>query len=489
MGNAMNKSVLMYCFGKKKDSRDYKSKSTMYKMSPNLTEMDTIIDWSDPNDQWNETIIELVSTARNSKNRGMQFKAVEEIRKITCAKEDLVNLLIKHKAIPLLVEKCKVGNKKTQFQALWALSNITSGTSEQTSMVVKAGSLPILMQLISSRDEDIRMQAIWTLGNIIGDSAELRDLAINQGVIHPILSLSKRKMPLNTKRFLVWTIMNMTRHVEHPLLKSDVAQIVPVLGYLINFNMDLEILHDVIWAFEFLLNNPNNIQMIIESKVTSQIIREMLSVSLEIQRRSLVVITKIVHQSIESLSFNDLSKILERMPYLLKTPNNWIQTDALFLLSSIASGSELRCASILESGILEKVVELLTIGNVDVQEEAIWLINHIALDGNIAQIREITKETILAPLCNLLKLKKKSDVLMVILDTLSTILRRSGSSLEFIKFYIEECGGKDKIKLLISHENLEIVDLAQEMYDRYFAPDYYVEEDINDSDSFVFNVT
>lgn len=101
------------------------------------------------------------------------------------------------------------------------------------------------------------------------------------------------------------------------------------------------------------------------------------------------------------------------MPNLLKTPNNWIKMDSLFLLSSIASGSELRCAYILESGVLEKVVELLTFSNADVQEEAVWFINHIALCGNNAHIKVIANGNVLIPLCNLLKLKTKSDVLMV----------------------------------------------------------------------------
>ena len=267
--------------------------------------------------------------------------------------------------------------------------------------------------MIFSKDQEISKQAIWTVGNIIGDSAELRDSAIHQGIIQPILFLSQRKLPLKTKRFLVWTILNMTRHVEHPLLESDVAQIVPVLHDLINFTTDLEILQNAIWAFDFLLENPKNIQMIVDSGVISQIIREMLSVSLEIQRRSLVVVTRIVHKSIESLSYDNLSKILKYMPILLKTPNDWIQMDSLFLLSSIASGSELRCASILESGILDKVVELLTFENTNVQEEAVWLINHIALSGNNVHIKEIGNGKVLVPLCNLLKLNVKSNVLMV----------------------------------------------------------------------------
>ncbi|CAO1353346.1 unnamed protein product [Diamesa hyperborea] len=461
----------------------------MFQKSTNLKELDTLIESSDTNDQWNETIIKLVSTAKNSINKRTQLDAVKNIRKITSENENLIDLLIHHRAIPVLVEKCETSNSSIQLQALWALSNITSGTSEQTATVVKAGSLPILKQLIFSHDREISKQAIWTVGNIIGDSAELRDIAIEQDIIQPILFLSQRISELQTKRFLVWTILNMTRHVKHPLLESDVAEIVPVLHNLINFNTDLEVLENAIWAFEFLLENPKNIPIIVESGVISQLIREMLSVSLEIQRRSLVVVTRIVHKCIESLNNDHLSKILKYMPNLLKTPNDWIKMDSLFLLSSIASGSELKCASILESGIMDKVIELLTFGNINVQEEAAWLINHIALGGNNVHIKEIANGKLLIPLCNLLKLNTKSDVLMVVLDTLSIILRRSGTSLEFVKFFIEECGGKDKIELMINHENSEVFELAQEICDRYFAIDYYVLEDVNDPDSFVFNVT
>lgn len=113
-------------------------------MSSNLTKVDTFIDCNDPNDQWNDTIIKLVSTAKNSRNKKTQFEAVKDIRKITSENENLIDLLIKHRAIPVLVEKCEVGNPTTKLQALWALSNITSGTSEQTSMVSNKDNLKIL---------------------------------------------------------------------------------------------------------------------------------------------------------------------------------------------------------------------------------------------------------------------------------------------------------------------------------------------------------
>lgn len=126
----------------------------MCQESKNLKKLDTLMDCSETNDQWNETILQLVSfmmkhkkyhlicnfqvsTAKNSRNKRTQSEAVRNIRKITSENENLIDLLIHHKAIPVLVEKCKERNFETQLQALWALSNITSGTSEQTGMVNK----------------------------------------------------------------------------------------------------------------------------------------------------------------------------------------------------------------------------------------------------------------------------------------------------------------------------------------------------------------
>ena len=77
-----------------------------------------------------------MSIAKNSRNKRTQFEAVRDIR-ITSKNEELIDLLIQNKAIPVLVEKCEEDNLTTQLQALWALSNITSGSSKQTGMVDK----------------------------------------------------------------------------------------------------------------------------------------------------------------------------------------------------------------------------------------------------------------------------------------------------------------------------------------------------------------
>uniref|UniRef100_A0ABI0NR78 Importin subunit alpha n=1 Tax=Bos taurus TaxID=9913 RepID=A0ABI0NR78_BOVIN len=383
------------------------------------------------------TSLEAIVQNASSDNQGIQLSAVQAARKLLSSdRNPPIDDLIKSGILPILVHCLeRDDNPSLQFEAAWALTNIASGTSEQTQAVVQSNAVPLFLRLLHSPHQNVCEQAVWALGNIIGDGPQCRDYVISLGVVKPLLSFISPSIPITFLRNVTWVMVNLCRHKDPPPPMETIQEILPALCVLIH-HTDVNILVDTVWALSYLTDAGNEqIQMVIDSGIVPHLV-PLLS-----------------HQEVK------------------------VQTAALRAVGNIVTGTDEQTQVVLNCDALSHFPALLTHpkekinkGDFGTQKEAAWAISNLTISGRKDQVAYLIQQNVIPPFCNLLTVKD-AQVVQVVLDGLSNILKMAEDEAETIANLIEECGGLEKIEQLQNHENEDIYKLAYEIIDQFFSSD------------------
>ncbi|XP_075212134.1 karyopherin alpha3 [Lycorma delicatula] len=412
-----------------------------------------------------------------SDNPSKQLSAVQSARKLLSSdRNPPIDDLIRSGILPILVQCLeKHDNAQLQFEAAWALTNIASGTSAQTQAVVGAGAVPLFLQLLSSSHQNVCEQAVWALGNIIGDGPGLRDFVINLGVVQPLLAFIKPEIPITFMRNVTWVIVNLCRNKDPPPPVQTIQDILPALNVLIH-HTDINILVDTVWALSYLTDSGNEqIQMVIDSGVVSNLIPLLSHKEVKVQTAALRAVGNIVTGTDEQTQVVLNYDALSHFPTLLTHPKEKICKEAVWFLSNITAGNQHQVQAVIDAGLLPKIIQNLSKGDFQTQKEAAWAISNLTISGNREQVGNLIQEGVIPPFCALLSCKD-TQVIQVVLDGINNMLKVAGPHAEPLATMIEECGGLDKIEMLQSHENVDIYKLAYDIIEQYFSD---VDDDAN----------
>uniref|UniRef100_A0A671NSV6 Importin subunit alpha n=1 Tax=Sinocyclocheilus anshuiensis TaxID=1608454 RepID=A0A671NSV6_9TELE len=425
------------------------------------------------------TSLEAIVQNATSDNQGIQLSAVQAARKLLSSdRNPPIDDLIKSGILPILVHCLdRDDNPSLQFEAAWALTNIASGTSEQTQAVVQSNAVPLFLRLLHSPHQNVCEQAVWALGNIIGDGPQCRDYVISLGVVKPLLSFISPSIPITFLRNVTWVMVNLCRHKDPPPPMETIQEILPALCVLIH-HTDVNILVDTVWALSYLTDAGNEqIQMVIDSGIVPYLVPLLSHQEVKVQTAALRAVGNIVTGTDEQTQVVLNCDALGHFPALLTHPKEKINKEAVWFLSNITAGNQQQVQAVIDANLVPMIVLLLDKGDFGTQKEAAWAISNLTISGRKEQVAYLIQQQVVPPFCNLL-IVKDAQVVQVVLDGLSNILKMADDEAETISNLIEECGGLEKIEQLQNHENEDIYKLAYEIIDQFFSSDD-IDEDSN----------
>uniref|UniRef100_A0A8P4KEA4 Importin subunit alpha n=1 Tax=Dicentrarchus labrax TaxID=13489 RepID=A0A8P4KEA4_DICLA len=374
--------------------------------------------------------------------------------------------LIKSGILPILVHCLdRDDNPSLQFEAAWALTNIASGTSEQTQAVVQSNAVPLFLRLLHSPHQNVCEQAVWALGNIIGDGPQCRDYVISLGVVKPLLSFISPSIPITFLRNVTWVMVNLCRHKDPPPPMETIQEVFSFLLYC------LQILVDTVWALSYLTDAGNEqIQMVIDSGIVPHLVPLLSHQEVKVQTAALRAVGNIVTGTDEQTQVVLNCDALSHFPALLTHPKEKINKEAVWFLSNITAGNQQQVQAVIDAKLVPMIIHLLDKGDFGTQKEAAWAISNLTISGRKDQVAHLIEKQVIPPFCNLLTVKD-AQVVQVVLDGLSNILKMADDEAETIANLIEECGGLEKVEQLQNHENEDIYKLAYEIIDQFFSSD------------------
>ncbi|XP_020108788.1 importin subunit alpha-4-like [Ananas comosus] len=421
-----------------------------------------------------------------SDNPALQLEATSQFRRLlSIEKNPPIEEVIKAGVVPRFVAFLSLHElPQLQLEAAWALTNIAAGTTEHTQIVIKHGAVPKLVELLDSPRHNVRLQAVWALGNVAGDAPSCRNSVLEHGALYPLLSLFNEHARISMLRTATWTLTNLCRGRLPD--KSQMKPILKILRQLIN-SIDENILADACWALCYLSGGTiHEIEVVVEAGVCPPLVKLLLHPSPNVLTPVILTIANITagnDSQTEVIVENGVLPCLFQL--LTHRYEKRIRKEACLTVSNITLRGIVQIQAVIEANIFSPLVQLLEHVDVDIKKEAAWAISNATVEGSDEQIRYLVSLGCVKPLCDLLESRDPITV-CVCLNALDNILSVGESDKKSGKTgtnpYVElvnECGGLDKIENLQEFDNDEVYKKAIEVLESYWD-----EEDQNEAPIF-----
>lgn len=268
--------------------------------------------------------------------------------------------------------------------------------------------LPLLIQYLDKeKNTQIKFEIAWIITNIASGTSEQTYELIKSGTI-PILIKLIENSNENLTSQCVWALGNIAGDsvkCRDYLLKTNLLN---VLLIQINNSKNISFLRNAIWTLSNLCREKPGLKKDDHSTVLTVLGRLIFSEDSEILIDVCWALSYISDGSTTIIQGIINSGMLNRITELLMHMDTRVQTPALRTIGNIVTGDDFQTQSVINCSALPCLQALLSSNKKSIRREACWAISNITA-GNVSQIQDVIDAKIFPTLIDLLE-SSESDV-------------------------------------------------------------------------------
>mmetsp|Transcript_46 Transcript_46/g.142 ORF Transcript_46/g.142 Transcript_46/m.142 type:complete len:515 (+) Transcript_46:145-1689(+) len=268
--------------------------------------------------------------------------------------------------------------------------------------VIRLGMVPIFLNFLKNYEEpQLQFEAAWVLTNIASGSTDQTSAVVECGGIELFIELLESPNN-NVKEQSIWALGNITGDSpENRDLVLKAGILFPLIREL-NLPNRISFTRNAIWTLSNLCRGKPSPKSVFLKEIISNLEKFIFSEDSGILADVCWAFSYISEGSQERIQILIESGVVQRITELLMHAETIVQTPALRVIGNIATGDDLQTQTIINCGALPCLLTLLSSPYKSIKKEACWTISNITA-GNPRQIQSVIDANIIPTLIYILK--------------------------------------------------------------------------------------